>query len=138
MKLTYSEMSQFQNFKDRYNYLRQNGKVGEQTFGYERYLNQEFYRSKEWKDIRNYIIVRDGGCDLGISDYPIQGNIYIHHINPLTEYDIINNSQMLIDPENLICVSFDTHNAIHYGNEDILNKYEVTQRYANDTCPWKK
>lgn len=138
MNLTYNEMSQYSEFIDRFRYLKQNGKIGESTFGYERYLNQEFYKSKEWQHIRNYVIVRDGGCDLGVSDCPIKGPIYIHHINPISQEDIINHSGALVDPDNLVCVSMDTHNAIHYGNEEILSKYETIERKPNDTCPWKR
>lgn len=138
MNLTYSEMVQHSTYLERFRYLSQKSVLGEETFGSNRYLNQDFYKSKEWHNIRNYVIVRDGGCDLGIPDCPIKGPIYIHHLNPITEEDIIMHSDNLLDPENLVCVSRDTHNAIHYGSEEILNKYEMVHREPNDTCPWKK
>ena len=135
--LSYNEMAQFPTFEERYRYLKQNAKVAEDTFGFERYLNQQFYKSREWQQIRNYIIVRDNGCDLGCPDRPIQGNIYIHHINPISKEDVIEHSDKLVDPNNLVCVSLETHNAIHYGDDQILEKYEFVERTPNDTCPWK-
>lgn len=135
--LSYDELQNMKSFEERFKYLQKNAKVGEETFGFERYLNQQFYKSKEWQHIRDYIIVRDNGCDLGCIDYPIQGPIYIHHINPITQQDILEHSECLLDPNNLICVSLDTHNAIHYGTDEILDKYKVITRTPNDTCPWK-
>lgn len=136
-ELSYIELSRINTFRDRFLYLQQNAVVAESTFGFERYLNQEFYKSKEWQRVRDQVIVRDSGCDLGCLDYPIKGPIYIHHINPITPEDIVNHSDKLTDLNNLICVSRDTHNAIHYGNAEITNKYEFTERTSNDVCPWK-
>lgn len=137
-KKTYLELIRLRTFEERYNYLRLGGIVGADTFGYDRYLNQMFYSTKEWKTFRRDIIVRDNGCDLGINDRSIQGLIFIHHINPITETDILQrNLDILLNPDNVICVSFETHNAIHYGDESLLIK-EPVERYRNDTCPWKK
>ena len=133
---TYTELKQIPTFIERYRYLKIGGKVGEETFGSDRYLNQVFYRSKEWMDIRNYVIVRDLGCDLGIEGYEIIGKIFIHHMNPLTVEDILNRTEILLDPEYLICCTKNTHDAIHYGNEDLLWTDPVI-RTPNDTCPWK-
>lgn len=133
---TYLELSRIKSYEDRFNYLKQNGSVGEDTFGSRRMLNQIFYKTKEWRDIRNQVIIRDNGCDLGHPDYPIKGHIYIHHINSITEEDIINRSSCLFDLNNLICVSLTTHNAIHYGDVSLLPKAPV-ERQPNDTCPWK-
>ena len=133
---TYTELKQIPTFIERYRYLKIGGKVGEETFGSDRYLNQVFYRSKEWTDTRNYVIVRDLGCDLGIEGYEIIGKIFIHHMNPLTVEDILNRTKILLDPEYLICCTKNTHDAIHYGNEDLLWTDPVI-RAPNDTCPWK-
>lgn len=133
----YSELNQLKTFEERFDYLKLKGSVGQDTFGYDRYLNQEFYKSKEWRDLRNYIIARDGGCDLGIKDRPITGPIYIHHINPLAKEDILSSSDALLDPNNLICVSMSTHNAIHYSDDSILKRNEIVERKPNDMCPWK-
>ena len=139
MKLkTYSELLQLSTFEERFKYLKLNGCVGQDTFGFDRYMNQQFYKSKEWKQVRDYVIVRDNGCDLGILDNPINGPIYIHHMNPIAPDDIINSTDLLLNPEYLICVSHDTHNAIHYGDETIINKYEVVERTKDDTCLWKR
>jgi hypothetical protein len=113
------------------------GTVGKETFGFDRYLNQNFYRSIEWKRIRDKVIVRDNGCDLGIIDRAIGGKIMIHHMNPITDADILNYTDFLLNPDYLICVSHNTHNAIHYGNEDLLIKDPIV-RTKNDTCPWKR
>lgn len=135
---TYSELIQLQTFKERFRYLKLSGAVGKATFGYDRYLNQSFYRSQEWKRLRNEIIVRDNGCELGLEDYPIAGRIFIHHMNPIEDDDIINSTEYLMNPDYLVCVSHDVHNAIHYGNEDILRSKTFTPRTPNDTCPWKE
>lgn len=135
---TYSELIQLPTFRQRFEYLKLSGSVGKATFGYDRYLNQRFYTSKEWKDLRNEIIVRDNGCDLGLEDYEIRGRILIHHMNPIVDDDIVNVSDYLMNPEYLICVSHDVHNAIHYGNDDILRAKEYVPRRPNDTCPWKE
>lgn len=133
---TYKELSTIETFEDRFAFLKLNGAVGNETFGFDRYMNQKFYRSKEWKDIRKMIIVRDSGCDLGILDRPIAGRIYIHHMNPLSIDDIKDSSDYLLNPNYLICASHDTHNAIHYGDEKLLVK-EFETRKPNDTCPWR-
>lgn len=132
---SYSEIKQLKTFEERLKYLSENGEVGHETFGFNRYLNQAFYKSKEWLAIRKKIIIRDLGCDLGVEGHDIYKNIIIHHINPITEDDIINRCQNLFDPENLICVSHKTHNMIHYG-VDTPNEQPV-DRSPNDTCPWK-
>lgn len=134
---TYSELITLPTFEERYRYLRLSGFVGEETFGFDRYLNQKFYRSLEWKRIRDQVIIRDNGCDLGIEDRAIYGKILIHHMNPITEKDIIYATDALINPEYLISVSHATHNAIHYGTEDLLVKAPVI-RTKYDTCPWKQ
>lgn len=134
--LRYSEMLHLKTFEDRYEYLKISGAVGEITFGSKRYLNQVFYRSPKWKWVRSQIIIRDNGCDLAVSDRVIQGKVYIHHINPITDDEVTNDSYSLIDPENLVCVSHITHEAIHYGSSDLLIPDNV-ERFPNDTCPWK-
>lgn len=133
---TYSELMSFTTFEERYRYLRCGATVGADTFGYDRFLNQAFYSSVEWKRFRRSIIIRDNGCDLGIEDRTISGQIIIHHINPLTVDDLLHRRDCLMDPENVICVSFNTHQAIHYGDENILIR-EPIERTMNDTCPWK-
>jgi hypothetical protein len=134
---TYNELLKFNTFKDRFNYLKLGGKVGEDTFGFNRYLNQLFYTSSEWKRLRDSIIIRDCGCDLGIEGYEIGSGILIHHIEPITIIDIKNRDVKLLDPNNLICVSKRTHNAIHFGDESIL--YEDSfERFPNDTSPWRR
>lgn len=136
MILTYSNLVELPTFAERFDYLALNGVVGESTFGGSRYLNQLFYNSKEWKEVRDVVIMRDEGCDLGCLDRPITGTIYIHHINPIRKEDILTRSWKVLDPENLICVSFNTHQAIHYGDRSILIP-DLIERYPNDTCPWK-
>ena len=133
---TYSELIQLPTFEERFRYLRLKGSVGKETFGFDRYLNQNFYRSSAWKRVRDQVIVRDNGCDLGIDDRIIYGKILIHHMNPINDEDILNMTDILLNPEYLICVTLDTHNAIHYGDEDLLIK-EPVARFKNDTCPWK-
>lgn len=137
MSKSYSELILIPTFIERFRYLKIGGKVGEETFGYDRILNQIFYKSKEWRAVRDSVIVRDHGCDLGIEDREILGHIYVHHINPITLQDIERRSDILLDPENLICTMRTTHNAIHYGDETLLLMEPVTRR-ANDTCPWKR
>lgn len=134
---TYSELIKLPTFEERYRYLRLSGRVGDDTFGFDRYLNQNFYRSAKWKRIRDEVIVRDNGCDLGIEDRIIHGKILIHHMNPITDRDILDLTEFLLDPEYLICVTHTTHNAIHYGDEDLLITNPVV-RTRNDTCPWKR
>lgn len=134
---TYSELIKFNTFEDRYRYLKMDGKVGVDTFGFDRYLNQIFYRSGKWKSIRDEVIIRDNGCDLGIDGREIHGRIIIHHMNPITIEDIEKESEYLIDPEFLITTVLNTHNAIHYGDESLLILMPV-ERTRNDTCPWKQ
>lgn len=133
---SYSELIQLPTYEERYRYLRLQGTVGKDTFGFDRYLNQKFYRSAEWKRIRDQVIIRDNGCDLGMEDRVIHGKILIHHMNPITDKDILRATDILLNPEFLICVTHQTHNAIHYGDEDQLILGPVI-RTPNDTCPWK-
>ena len=134
---TYSELKRLETYEERFDYLRLNGKIGQDTFGFDRIFNQIFYsRSKEWRKVRNEVIVRDNGCDLGVDGYEIHGKILIHHMNPITLNDILEFSDFLINPNYLICTSLLTHNAIHYGNKDLLLNVPK-ERTLNDTCPWK-
>lgn len=134
---TYSELIKLNSFEERYKYLKLEGKVGEDTFGFDRYLNQIFYKTDEWKSVRDYVISRDNGCDLGMPDREIKfGKILVHHINPITKEDILNRSDMLLNPEYLITTTKNTHDAIHYGSDNLLYQDPV-ERYENDTCPWK-
>ena len=134
---TYSELITHSTFEDRFEYLSLKGQVGQETFGFDRYLNQKFYRSREWKQIRDLVIVRDSGCDLGILGREIRSHIIIHHMNPLMLNDITDSTEYLLDPEYLICVSHNTHQAIHYGDASLLIADPVV-RTKNDTCPWKR
>lgn len=135
---TYEELIKLPTFEERYRYLRIGGNVGEQTFGYDRYLNQQFYKSKEFQAVRSYVIARDNGCDLGVPGREIPEGlmIIVHHINPITKEDIINKSEFLLDPNFLITTIDNTHKAIHYGDENLLYT-EPVERRKNDTCPWK-
>ena len=133
---TYSELIALPTFEERFEYLKLSGSVGKDTFGHDRYLNQVFYSSYEWRKLRDEIIIRDNGCDLGVSDRIIYGKIYIHHINPLRKDDIISRSEYLRNPDFLICTAFETHNAIHYGDINLLPRDPI-ERTKNDTCPWK-
>lgn len=133
---TYSELITLPTFMERYKYLRIGGTVGTDTFGFDRYLNQVFYKSEEWKSIRRHVIIRDCGCDLGIEGHEIHERILIHHINPISEEDILGRSDFLLNPEYLISTSHRTHNAIHYGDDSILIDTPLERR-KNDTCPWK-
>lgn len=133
---TYSELITLPTFMERYKYLRIGGTVGTNTFGFDRYLNQVFYKSDEWKSIRRHVIIRDCGCDLGIEGHEIHERILIHHINPISEEDILGRSDFLLNPEYLISTSHRTHNAIHYGDDSILIDTPLERR-KNDTCPWK-
>ena len=133
---TYSELIKLPTFKERYEYLRLGGRVGEDTFGFDRYLNQAFYKSEEWKFIRDHVIIRDNGCDLGIEGHEIFGRILIHHMNPIRKEDIINRSDILLNPEYLICTIKNTHDAIHYGDKNLLVIAPI-ERKKNDTCPWR-
>lgn len=134
---TYSELILLPTFEERYEYLRLDGMVGETTFGFDRYLNQIFYKSKEYRDIRDYVIVRDNGCDLGVEGHEIYGKIIIHHMNPIDVDDILNRSKYLLDPEYLISTIHNTHNAIHYGDKRLLVDKPI-ERTPFDTCPWKR
>lgn len=136
---SYSELITLPTFEERFRYLKLGGAVGEETFGFDRYLNQVFYSTLEWKNFRRDMIVRDMGCDLGIPDRAIGGLIILHHINPISMADIRQrNLDVLLNPENVICVSHNTHNAIHYGDESILTPSTLIERKPNDTCPWRR
>ena len=137
-KKTYSELIEIPSYIGRYRYLKLGGKTGEITFGNERYLNQLLYKSPEWKSFRRGIIIRDQGFDMGVEGYEIQGLILVHHINPITVEDIYNRNDCVFDEENVICVSKITHNAIHYGSEDLLVIDEIAERRPNDTIFWRK
>nr|DAV24902.1 MAG TPA: HNH endonuclease bacteriophage, HNH Endonuclease, DNA.52A [Bacteriophage sp.] len=134
---TYSELIALPTFEERYQYLRLDGRVGKETFGFDRWLNQRFYKDPEWRSIRDDVIIRDNGCDLGIEGRDIRSLIIVHHMNPITQEDILERRSILLDPENLICVTDRTHKAIHYGNEELLDKGPIV-RTKNDTCPWKR
>ena len=133
---TYSELITLPTFEERFKYLQLNGQVGKDTFGFDRYINQNFYRSLEWKRVRDKVILRDNGCDLGVEGYEIHGRILIHHMNPITIRDIESMSEYLLNPEYLISTVHNTHNAIHYGDESLLITVPIERR-KNDTCPWK-
>lgn len=132
---SYSELIKLKTFEDRFEYLKLDGHIGQETFGFDRYINQILYHSDEWHNARNYVILRDKGCDLGIQDREIFGRIIIHHINPLTEEDILNNTIFVLNPEYLICTSINTHNGIHYGSSTFLDG-PMIERSLNDTSPW--
>lgn len=132
---TYTELCTLPTFEERFRYLQLGGIVGEETFGFDRYLNQMFYRSAEWRSIRDQVIIRDNGCDLGIEDREIYGRIIIHHMNPIDKSDILRRSEFLLNPEYLICTYKNTHDAIHYGDESLLITAPI-ERSKNDTCPW--
>lgn len=133
---TYSDLITLPTFKERYEYLRLDGIVGEETFGFDRYINQIFYKSKEWLEVRDRVIIRDNGCDLGIEGHEIHNRILIHHMNPIRKEDILNRSDILLNPEYLITTTKRTHDAIHYGDKNILLDTPI-ERIKNDTCPWK-
>ena len=134
---TYSELIKLPTFKERFEYLKLGGVIGEETFGFDRYLNQVFYKSREWKKLRNDIIIRDNGCDLAMPDREIiDQTILIHHMYPITKEDILNMTEFVLNPEYLICTILNTHNAIHYGNSDLLYQEPIV-RYKNDMCPWR-
>lgn len=135
---TYSQVIQLPTFEERFRYLKLTGRVGEDTFGFDRHINQRFYKSKEWLRIRDFVIVRDNGCDLGIRDREIQGRIIIHHMNPIRVNDIIDASDYLLNPEYLICISDITHKAVHYGDESLIISSSLVERTMNDTCPWRR
>lgn len=134
----YTELSQLETFEKRFKYLRLKGRVGADTFGFDRIFNQKFYTSYEWKRVRDYVITRDNGCDLGIEGHEIHGQrIIIHHLNPISVEDIVKASDFLLNPEYLITTIHNTHNAIHYGDENLLIASPIERR-RNDTCPWKQ
>lgn len=133
---TYSELITIPTFEERFEYLQLKGSVGKDTFGYDRHLNQVLYRSPEWKRLRNQIIIRDCGCDLACEGYDIHSKVLIHHLNPITVDDVLARSRKVFDPDNLVCVSHNTHNAIHYGDVDLLVTGPII-RTKNDTCPWR-
>ena len=134
---TYSELIKLPTFEERFQYLKLDGDVGVETFGFDRYLNQAFYSSDEWKSIRNQVIIRDNGCDLGIEGREIYKRIIIHHMNPITKEDLLYRTEYLLNPEYMICTMKNTHNAIHYGDENLLFKDPI-ERKPNDTCPWRR
>lgn len=134
---TYSELSKLSTFIERFRYLQLKGFVGRETFGFDRYLNQQFYKSRKWLSSKDHVIVRDNGCDLGVEGYEIFGPITVHHMNVVTMDDIIKERDWIFDPEFLICTRHNTHNAIHYGDENLLTTAPVA-RTKNDTCPWRR
>lgn len=134
---TYSELSKLTTFEERYRYLRLGGRVGEETFGFDRWINQMFYKDPEWLKIRDEVIIRDNGCDLGIEGREIYSRIIVHHMNSITKADILDRSEFLLNPEYLICTVKNTHDAIHYGDENLLITLPM-ERSANDTCPWRQ
>ena len=131
---TYSELIKLETYAERFEYLKLVGIVGKETFGRDRFLNQALYHSDEWHHIRNFVIVRDNGCDLGVPGLEIKGLLIVHHMNPIAKEDILKHSDDLINPEFLICTCIDTHNAIHYGNDVMLNQWK--ERTPGDTCLW--
>ena len=134
---TYSELIKLQTFEERFQYLQLNGRVGEETFGFDRYLNQKFYNDPEWLRIRDQVIIRDNGCDLAMPDREIKTQILVHHMNPIDKEDILRRSDFLLNPEYLICTIKATHDAIHYGDESKLI-IMPPERRPNDTCPWRR
>ena len=134
---TYSELITIPTFIERFRYLKLGGVIGEETFGFDRYLNQTLYRSPEWKRFRRDMIIRDNGMDLALDGYDIGGKILLHHINPITNRDILRRDPKIFDPENVVCVSMNTHNAIHYGDESLIMVDPII-RTKNDTCPWRR
>lgn len=135
MRKCYTELIQIPTFEERFEYLKLGGHVGSETFGFDRWINQRFYRSHEWKQIRSKVILRDEGRDLGIEGYELQNGVYVHHMNPMIPKDIVDAESWILNPEFLICVSLNTHNAIHFGDASLLPK--LIERRPNDTCPWK-
>ena len=131
----YTDLCLLPTFDERFEYLKLGGEVGKDTFGFDRWINQRFYKSTEWKKVRRDVIIRDEGRDLGVEGYELQNGIYVHHMNPMLPKDIVDASEWILNPDYLICVSFNTHNAIHYGDASLLPK--IIERKLNDTCPWK-
>lgn len=134
---TYSELILLPSFEERFRYLKLDGVVGKETFGYDRWLNQELYHSVEWKRFKDKILIRDNGCDLGVEGFEIRGAAIVHHLNPISFDDILHRNPCVFDPENVVCTQLRTHNAIHYGDERLLI-ITPTERTPNDTCPWKR
>lgn len=134
---TYSELIKLPTFEERFQYLKLNGKIGEELFGYARYLNQVFYQSERWKKVRRDVIIRDNGCDLGVEGFDIGGAVYVHHMNPITLEQLKRDDPCLVDPEMLISCSRNTHDAVTLGDENLLPRKLVIRR-PNDTCPWKQ
>ena len=137
MSRRYSELIKLPTFEERYEYCRLDGEVGAETFGFDRYMNQMFYSSKEWRRFRRQILIRDNGLDLAFFDRPIIGKVFVHHLNPLTVDQLKFGGSELFNPENFVCVSFDTHQAIHYGDRSLITPSELTVRKPNDTVPWR-
>lgn len=137
MTRTYSELMSLPTFMERFNYLKLDGFVGKETFGFDRYLNQDFYNSYEWRKLRRDVIIRDNGCDLAVPDREIYGRVIVHHLNPINLNDILDFSNYLMNPEYLITVSSFTHNAIHFGDSELVDRDPIVRR-PNDTCPWKE
>lgn len=135
MNKTYSELINLETFEERYDYLRIGGTVGHSTFGFDRYINQDFYASREWKRIRNLVIVRDNGCDLGVFGYDIHADLLVHHINPMTSDNVVHRDEWILDPNFLITTTHATHNAIHYGDRSLL-KRKFVERAPGDTKLW--
>lgn len=133
----YSELVKLCSFEDRYEYCRLASDIGSETFGFDRYMNQMFYSSKEWRDFRRHIIIRDNGLDLAFFDRPIIGKVFVHHLNPLTVEQLKLGGEDLFNPENFVCVSFDTHQAIHYGDKSLIIPSSFVTRKPNDTIPWR-
>lgn len=134
---SYSELIKLNTFEERFNYLKLDGRIGDETFGFDRYFNQKLYHSLEWERVRREVIIRDNGCDLGISDREIFGKIIIHHMNPISLEDIENHNPDILNPEYLISTAKETHDAIHYGDDSLLESSKVNKRTKNDTCPWR-
>jgi hypothetical protein len=133
---SYTELENYKTFGERYQYLRLTGIVGDTTFGFDRYLNQLLYNSREWRNARDEVLIRDDGGDLGLYDYPIRGRVIVHHMNPISLEDVKSGDRSVYNPEFLICVSHATHLALHYGDESLLLKDPIVRR-PNDTCPWR-
>lgn len=132
---TYAELLTISTFEERYKYLALRGEVGRSTFGFDRYLNQDFYRSREWRTARRLVIIRDNGCDMGLDGYEIHDGLYVHHMNPMTAGDIVSGDDTILDPDFLITVTHGTHNAIHYGDENLLPR-PLVERMPGDTQLW--
>lgn len=132
---SYSELSRFTTFDDRFDYLMLGGSVGQSTFGFDRWINQQFYTSREWKHVRNDVIVRDNGCDLGVRGHEIQGNVLVHHVNPMDSDDLIHGEEWILNPEFLVTTTHSTHNAIHYGDRSLLPR-PLVERQPGDTKLW--